>query len=292
MMKPLISMMAIAFRLGSVEPASGALNRELAQSWLDAGAAEEAQARFVDAEQHYRRAAQLFEQLDGPDAPGTIDALARQAGVEVQTGRYSAADARLQRCLAARSAIFGSDSRQAASSLADLGFLRIAETRYAVAEPLLRRSLAIYENIGDRNLIGALLSALGWALYEEKKEQEALETAARAWAILEGLQSPPATAQARALVVMGLVAAANGDLSAALARMERAVGLARQAFGAGHPAVAYLLSRYSQMLSRAHRRKEAKAAAARSQEILNLNRNNAGLGLTVDIAAPEAGKSK
>jgi tetratricopeptide (TPR) repeat protein len=276
-----LSSAAVPRAFSESEPVS----RDLAFARYDLALKEESCARFIEAERHYHQAAEMFESMDGPEASTTGVARGRLAGVYVQMGRYSAAENLLQKCLQSATAAFGPDSNQVASVVANLAFLRMAEKKWVAAEPLLRRAAAIYENIGNRELVGSILSAQAWILYVQNDKQEAFKAAERASNALNESTRVASVPQARALAVMGLVYASQGNIDEAISRFESAIDMTTVACGAEHPSVAYLLARYSEVLYRAHRKREARAASKRSREILGHGAGRSGLGLTVDFGA-------
>jgi tetratricopeptide (TPR) repeat protein len=134
----------------------------------------QAQGRYADAEPLHKRSLAILEKAFGADHPNVAKALNNLAALYDDQGRYADAEPLYRRSLAVQEKVLAPDHPDVADSAEQPGgalssprslSLYHYQGRYADAEPLLKRSLAIYERAFDPDSIATALNDLA-ALYK------------------------------------------------------------------------------------------------------------------------------
>jgi tetratricopeptide (TPR) repeat protein len=138
--------------------------------------------------------------------------------------RDDQAQAALQRALKMREAIHGKDSAPVAETLAYLALFHVNIGKDNIAEPLLRRTLAIAVP-ADQNLESTTETLLQLARIEEKTERraEAISLRLRAIPLQEKLQSPWDIPYVKSLQILGIDYVLSGQPAEAEKYMARAL---------------------------------------------------------------------
>ncbi|WP_437728248.1 tetratricopeptide repeat protein [Sorangium sp. So ce861] len=124
---------------------------------------------------------------------------------------------------------------------------RKAQGRYEGAIPLLKRALALYENVLGTNhpTVAKALSNLG-VLYRERGDYaQASQLHRRALAMREEALGPDHPAVASSLNDLSVLYRTNGDYAQAESLAERALALREKALGPDHPDVAQSLATFA-----------------------------------------------
>ena len=139
--------------------------------------------------------------------------------------------------------------------LNDVAILSYSKARYAEAEPLLRRSLAIDEKVhGQAHPIVAIrLSNLAELLRATNRLREAEPLIRRAVAIDEASPNPINPDAASRLIVLGLLLRDSGRLGEAEPFVRRALAIDEASFGPDHPDVAVDLNNLAGLLQETNR---------------------------------------
>ena len=105
----------------------------------------------------------------------------------------------------------------------------------------------------------------------------------RARAIYEESLGPNHTEQVKPLISLGLAYLELKQVEQAAPLTRRAVAIAEQALGTGHPLLAQALDAHAAVLRKSGHKKEAREAAKRAQSIQASN-SNTSFHHTVDVA--------
>jgi len=260
------------------------------------------QRRYQEAEELYRRALAIREQVLGPDHPGVATSLVRLSALYQTTGRYAEAEPRHQRALAILEKVRGPDHPAVAFNLHYLSGFCAITGRYAKAEPLLRHALAIYEKTWgpDHPSVAAGLNDLANLYTSTGRYAEAEPLLRRALAIQEKALGPDHPAVAAGLNSLAVLYRATfykawGPDSPAMATslshlavlyrtivryatktgslLRRALAIQKKALGPDHPAVAYSLSSLANWLLDTGRTAAAEPLYPRALRIAQLAGN-------------------
>jgi tetratricopeptide (TPR) repeat protein len=191
--------------------------------------------------------ASLPEGIEG-SAADLLNGLAayRQAALAA----YSSARPLFEHALAIRENALGSDHRDTAQSLNNLGGLLLSQGDLAGARPYLERALAIREKtLGpDHPNMAESLNNLGGLLDSQGNLVEALPYYERALAIREKALGPDHPDTATSLNNLGCLFDSQGDLAGALPYYERALAIREKALGPDHPDTAASLNNLGYLL--------------------------------------------
>ncbi|MGE5646564.1 MAG: tetratricopeptide repeat protein [Acidobacteriota bacterium] len=272
--KVLVDAIAGARAANPADPALGVALNNL-------GAVYHAQGRYLEAENSYRRSLSALERALGPDhryLARTV--LPNFSELYLETNRDEKAERMLDRALATLRR--GEPDAEALASVQDdLAAVYVHQGRLEEARPLLESALDLcLKSLGPEHprTATALNNMAAWAFVSGRRE-EAAGYARRALAILEPQAAQHPGELAKVLANLGLF---STDAAEAEAYLKRALAAAEPALGDGHPALVPVLRAYSGVLSRANRKREAKAVWARAERIEARNSRENALGLTVE----------
>jgi len=128
--------------------------------------------RFELAGQCYRQALTLLEQTIGPNDLELAPLYHNRAGLEHAQDRFTEGEPLARRALELRAAHEGLETSGAAADLAVLGALLLGQQRYAEAETVLERSLAIWQDrYGQQHFEVAVVKHNLAALYQARGDQ-------------------------------------------------------------------------------------------------------------------------
>jgi CHAT domain-containing protein len=194
----------------------------------------EAQGRYPEAEDLFKRSLPIKERLYGNSHSSVADTLHNLSRVYVSRGRYQDAEGLLKRALSIRNRTPGGNDPQLAITLESLGLVYDAEGRYGEAEGLLKQALGNKEQVLGPNHpeVAATLSNLAMAYGHEDRHDEAEGLLKRALAIDEktkGAKHPDVASDLANLGIgytsQGRYGEAESVLKRALETDERAVGV-------------------------------------------------------------------
>jgi serine/threonine-protein kinase len=175
-------------------------------------------------------------------------------------GRYSEAQSRLERSLAAREKLLGPNHPDVASTLNSLAIVFEKQGNYVAAERAYRQTLAICETIFGREhpRVSLYLNNLGVVLRQQGRDEEARRVYERALSIAERALGSEHAQVGRILDGLGEVLFRLGSYDQALAMLKRSVALHEKTLGPNHPELATSLSNLASSLLLAGRPSEAR----------------------------------
>jgi tetratricopeptide (TPR) repeat protein len=152
---------------------------------------------------------------------------------------YAGARAALERALSLFSKELGSEHREVATTVNNLGLAAHAQGDLEAAQAAYERALAIWETeLGpEHSEVGVAVNNLGRVLQDVGDQEGALEAFARALAIWEKELGPEHPRVATAINNLGLVLRDMGDYERAREAFERAIAIDEGTFGPEHPNV-------------------------------------------------------
>ncbi|MCG8456497.1 MAG: tetratricopeptide repeat protein [Holophagales bacterium] len=171
--------------LGIFEATFGAEHAELLPALADLASLLTTQNRVAEAETLYRRTLRLLVAAREEGDPEVVHTLGQLALLADQQGREGEAEALYRRSVDLADA-GGQESPELASSLNNLASLHHRRDELAEAEELYRRALDLRERLLGPNHwhLAVSLSDLGLVVARQGREEEGLELATRASAIL------------------------------------------------------------------------------------------------------------
>jgi tetratricopeptide (TPR) repeat protein len=232
--------------LSVVESAFGSDDLEVGHALDQLARVDFAMERYHDARVFCLRSLKIKEHWLGPDHDDTLTALTQLADIARIEGHYGEAEELVSR--AVRAAEKGRESALLALALHHLALIYFAQRKYAEAEPLFRRSLAVTESV------------LG--------------------------KSSPELASCLAHYAQSLSAA--GRLQDAEEQYQRAVVMLEQTIGTDNGWLPRLLEDQGRILRKLKRKPEAKALEQRASVLRSARPVNGQSYHTVDVTVLEA----
>jgi eukaryotic-like serine/threonine-protein kinase len=147
--------------------------------------------KLDEAEQHAKRALALSEKLRGAEHPETAKALLAIANIAAERKDFKAADEAAKRALAIVDGTFGPDHPLALSIHANLGIWALQRNDPKAAEAELRPALAGMLKMPDSPHVAVIRTALGSALLDLGKRDEAIRELEAALAVREKIGDEP-----------------------------------------------------------------------------------------------------
>jgi len=207
----------------------GEASVESAGTFLELGTALEADRQYHEAEPAYRHAAAIFERILGPRNASLATALDSLAGLLDRTGRPAKARPLMERAIAIQRAVLGPHAERLAETLFSYGNLLYREDDYAGAHQALSEALAIFGP--DRFEAAHCLRYLGRSAMAQDRYAEAADLFARAAETYRRTLGEDDVQRWRAIADLGWahqrlgrMAAARGELTTAVARLEKTAG--------------------------------------------------------------------
>jgi tetratricopeptide (TPR) repeat protein len=166
------------------------INRAMALN--DLGILYKDTQRFEQAEQHYRQALHLLEQTLGADHLELAPLYHNLAGLEHAQDRFTEGEPFARHAIEIRAKHEGLETTGASGDLAVLGALLLGQKRYAEAETVLERSLAIWQGkYGPQHYEAAVVKHNLAAIYQACGDQSrALRTYADVFHIKSHILGP------------------------------------------------------------------------------------------------------
>lgn len=177
--------------LALVEKRAGRDSSEAATVHANMALLFQKMGRFKEAESEELLAIKLFEEKLGPESRELGQAKSDLGTFYMQNRNAKKAIPLLESALAILGKSAGGQVSYATCA-DELGTAYFSESRYAEAEELARKALAVYEKaLGPKNLeVAVTLSNLGFRLSRQSKNQEAIESFKRSLSIQESCAGP------------------------------------------------------------------------------------------------------
>ncbi len=218
------------------EASIGVENSDGALALHNLGVLYGVQRRFDEALPPLELSLQVSEALSEPDRLLIPETLRELGLVTFNLGRQDEAESFWRRALQARESALGPAHPSVAGDAYSLGSLYIRQGRFAEAEPLLERSVTLYESAGVPDLdLARSLHALGVAQHALARYEGARVTLERALAIREQILGPDHLEVGETASNLAQVHQDRGRYEEALALSERALGILETNLGPDHP---------------------------------------------------------
>jgi len=250
-----------------VEAGLGHVHSSVAESLFELARQLDASGEYDEAEPLYRRALAMAEKELGPEDRIVLDCLSSLAELLRKRARYEEAEVVCRRVVELRDKL-GRSAIDQAEALDSLGAVLTEENKYAEAERLFRRAIAICEGeLGlEHRKTGMKLSNLGCLLCTQRRYAEAEPIYRRALSINEqtlGLNHPDLvfTLDGLASTLYGL-----GRYTEAEPLYRRSLKLCEENLGPEHPDTAICMNNLGTMLEAQKRLAEALILQRRALE--------------------------
>lgn len=212
---------------------------EQAFSLLLSGELKFRQNNLLEAESYLRRAVDLHSRLDDVDPAERLRALDALGAVYVARGDLARAEPILREALGRADALLGDEHEGLGPYLNQLAHVLFKRKKYAEAEPVLARLVAIKRRLGDEHPEVASVVANLALVHEALQRYDSAETLWRCALVIREKSLPddsPAVTMAREHLAD--MCAANGRPEEAIALRERALEARARVLPADHPQVA------------------------------------------------------
>jgi tetratricopeptide (TPR) repeat protein len=146
------------------------------------------------------------------------------------------------RALAMREKQFGAHSAEAAATLNNLGVALRLDARPADAEAAFRRALSIAEECFDQRLLATVLGGLGATLVDQGEGDRAEPVLRRSLAMFEHAVGADSIEASEAGNNLAMLYRRTGNLARAQEQMEHSLPLLQQRLGSDHPELAKALN--------------------------------------------------
>jgi tetratricopeptide (TPR) repeat protein len=204
----------------------------------------EAQGKYADAEELFKRALAIYEKARGASQPIVANTLNNLAAVYDEQGKYADAEGLYKRTLAIREKTLGKNHPDLADTLGNLAIVYMEQGKYADAEGLFKRALAIFEKVLGQGhpRVATTLNNLAAVYRQVGKYADAEAQYKRALAIREkalGKDHPDVASTLNNLAIVYREQAKYADTEALY---KRALAIKEKALGKDHPDVALTLN--------------------------------------------------
>ena len=212
---------------------------EQAFSFLLSGELKFRQRNLLEAESYLRRAVELHSRLPDADPAERLRALDALGAVYVARGDLARAEPVLREALGRADALLGDEHDDLGPYLNQLAHVLFKRKRYAEAEPVLARLVAIKRRLGDEHPEVASVVANLALVHEALQRYDSAETLWRCALVIRERSLPddsPAVSMAREHLAD--MCAANGRPEEAIALRERALAARTATLPPEHPQLA------------------------------------------------------
>jgi tetratricopeptide (TPR) repeat protein len=168
--------------------------------------------------------------------------LSHQALQRQEQGRPAEAVDLYTRALKLREQQLGKHNADVAVALNNLGVALRLDSRPAEADPVFRQALSIAEECFDQRLLATVLGGLGATLVDLGELDRAEPVLKRSLAMFEKACGPDSVEAAEAGNNLAMLYRRDGHLALAQEQMERSLPLLEQRLGGGHPEFAKALN--------------------------------------------------
>lgn len=212
------------------------IQKLMAKTWRGLGNTYVDQGKYNEAEEAFRKAAELQEQI--PDAEDTllITILNGLGNVYLQQGKYRDAESTYQHALQIWGKLARPDDPEMAHALSNLAILYYEEGKYEQAKPLLTRAVEMREQAfgPEHPQIAISLTILGAISLAQGKYTEAEELHQRAFHIWEKALGLEHLQVAYSFIWLGKVYREQSQYEDAEHALQRALDIREQVLGPEH----------------------------------------------------------
>lgn len=277
---------AQAFRRAlAVAEAANAGDRKLVEIY-DALASAYAEAgQYTESEHQYRRALALAEKIEGRQSLDYALLVAGMAVLPTQIGNREPTIDMLREAIAINRRT--GSARELAIVRACLAQILMDGRRYVEAESVLldAQSGAVGLMITAPGLLADLLDNFGVLRFNQGRYRESIELYLESLRLLEGAMGDEHPSLVAPLNNLALSYLKLRQFNEAEVTLRRANTMCAKTLGEDHATCGALLEGYAVVLEKLHRKREAKAVAARSQQITRAFRSRNGVGSTISVTA-------
>ena len=235
------------------------------------------EAEWADAD-----ALAIVERRLGTTNPNTLRVALDLSAVYLELGEVSKAELLIRRFLQGSDHLSPGDR---AILLAELASVMACKQDFMDAEALYRAALPVFErdptpDFRERTIIG--LSNLSVIDMRMERYSEGRTHSARAQTLLRTMASPPPLLVLKTLANAAAVEALTGKAKDADSLFQLVISHSELNFGPNYYLMGYVMDSYAEFLRRVGRRKDARAAQKRANDILRGFGKENMTGLTVD----------
>ena len=204
------------------------------------GAVYFTEGKYAEAVDHFRRSAELKEQLLGPESHDFAISLGNLGLAYTRLGKHQKALECFHRAIAIDEKALGAHHPTLANNLANLALLNVELGDYSQGVAYAQRVLEVLGAASDSGTDASVeaLDVLGRAYARQGNYPEAIHHYERALAIRKKLNGPQSPSYASLLVASGHVYLEQRNLARADSSFREALGVFEQAHGPQHPEVA------------------------------------------------------
>ena len=220
------------------------LGGQAAQYWFQAGNHYDETCLLPRAEECFRKALELSQQVLGPDHPDTATVLNNLGNLCHRSGRFEEAEPLLSAALDIRVRVLGAEHPDTADTLVNLASLHDSQGRYEQVEDLFLRALAVKERVcgPEHPDTISILNNLGLFHYAVGKYELAEQTLRRALDLRIQQLGPEHPETALLMHNLALTLQCLGKFDQVEELLNRAVAICETALGPDHPETATLRS--------------------------------------------------
>jgi tetratricopeptide (TPR) repeat protein len=246
------------------------------------GSLEQDQGHYESAETFYRRAIKVLETHS--DDVELAHALNNLASAYLETGRAKQGEPFRRRSLELRIALFGENNPDVALAYGNFSADLFQEKKYAEAEALGRKALAIWKRVAPDDVrIAAPYASLALICVAEKNCREAVELAEQAVRIEKEKRPDDKPFLARYGYILALAYKKEGRLPESRTAFQEALDYLTAERSPNLALEADVLENYSRLLRQLGSGVEAKTLAERARRLRSEINTKSGLGYSVNI---------
>jgi tetratricopeptide (TPR) repeat protein len=265
----------------------GTRSLKLASSLNALALVEDALGRSADAENGYRRALAIVEEVAGTTSLARSQVLVNLSGVYFRRGQVTKAESMLREAIVGYSTLGKPNGKEMAVAESCLAEVLLKKKDLEEAERLQVHSLSVFEKDRMQNgdQIAGGLNNLGVLRHYQGRDAEAVRIIEEAVAISEARTGGEHPALIYPLSNLGFLYASMARNHDAENALHRAVEIAEKRYGTAHPVYGTALMSYSVVIRKTGRKAEAKKLESRATAVLKDNARINGSGMTVDVSA-------
>ena len=241
--------------------------------------------RYAESEHEYRRALALTEKSQGRLSLDYALLTASMAVLPTQMGNREAVGPLMGEAIIANRE--SGRNRELAIIRICLAQILLDAKSYAEAESLLLDAQGDLAALKTKNpgLAAELLNELGVLRFEQGRYKESVELDSASLHLFQDAMGEAHPALIGPLNNLALSYLKLGRLNEAEVTLRHAMGVCSKTLGEDHATYGALLESYAVVLHKLDRKREAKAASTRSQQIRCASQRRNGVGATISVAA-------